>query len=147
MLYVLYKSITIQSNYQLQCTYYTIYNEYCKLISSPQVKLAYYYLPQKQTHSHTHKLHFSNLCCITVADIHSILYCICMYIFYIYVRVLILMLKKKRNNEKYEFIRLFRITLVYYYYIFLLITSMYYLSSTLCIYLYLYELPKSSGVL
>lgn len=40
MLYVLYKSITIQSNYQLQCTYYTIYNEYCKLISSPQVKLA-----------------------------------------------------------------------------------------------------------
>lgn len=40
-----------------------------------------------------------------------------MYTFYIYVRVLILMLKKKRrvqnanrNNEKYEFIRLFRIT-------------------------------------
>lgn len=101
----------------------------------------------KNTLTHTNKLHFSNLCCITVADIHSILYYICMYIFYIYVRVLILMLKKKRNNEKYEFIRLFRITLVYYYYIFLLITSMYYLSSTLCIYLYLYELPKSSGVL
>lgn len=85
-----YKSITIQSNYNV----HTLLNDNCKLISSPSKTCLILYS--------THKLRFSNLCCITVADIESIHKSICMYImytFYIYVHVLILMLKKGTRSE------------------------------------------------